>query len=201
FPSNHSATTQISPLSLHDALPISYQLIEALRQRNVQLHGINIHMSGCPSACAMSYTADIGLKGVKMRRRLRVVDAFDVYLGGGIAEDVQMGILYQKSVPFDQLPEFLEQVVQDFYLHRSGTETFSQYWRKKLQGHEAEPASQELPTWRCTRCGHLHVASDPPPFCPLCAGLRAQFEPAPDALSEVEGGDAPAAPAASPAAA
>src|SRR5262249_41494637 len=136
-----------------------------------------------------------GLKGVKMRRRLRVVDAFDVYLGGGIAQDVQMGILYQKSVPFDQLPEFLDQVVGDFYLHRSGTETFSQYWQKKLQGHEAKSASQELPAWRCGRCGHLHVANDPPPFCPLCAGLRAQFEPVSSVSSETEASDASAAPA------
>jgi ferredoxin-nitrite reductase len=186
---------QFCNLAVTETKGYAYQLIEALRRRNVQLHGINLHMSGCPSACAMSYTADIGLKGVKIRRRLRVVDAFDVYLGGGIAQDVQMGILYQKSVPFEQLPEFLEQVVHDFYFHRSDTETFSQYWRKKLQGHQAEPASQELPTWRCARCGHLHVASDPPPFCPLCAALRAQFEPAPDASSETEESAAPEAPA------
>jgi nitrite reductase (NADH) large subunit len=186
---------QFCNLAVTETKGYAYQLIETLRRRNVQLHGINIHMSGCPSACAMSYTADIGLKGVKMRRRLRVVDAFDVYLGGGIAQDVQMGILYQKSVPFDQLPEFLDQVVHDFYMHRSDTETFSQYWRKKLQGHKAEPASQELPTWRCARCGHLHVASDPPPFCPLCAGLRAQFEPLADAADQAEASDTPAAPA------
>ncbi|HEY7491248.1 MAG TPA: precorrin-3B synthase [Candidatus Tectomicrobia bacterium] len=185
---------QFCNLAVTETKGYAYQLIEALRRRNVQLHGINIHLSGCPSACAMSYTADIGLKGVKMRRRLRVVDAFDVYLGGGIAQDVQMGILYQKSVPFDQLPEFLDQVVHDFYMHRSDTETFSQYWRKKLQGHTAEPASQELPTWRCARCGHLHVASDPPPFCPLCAALRAQFEPAPTTPSETAERDALATP-------
>jgi precorrin-3B synthase len=190
---------QFCNIAVTETKGYAYQLVEALRRRKVQLHGINIHMSGCPSVCAMSYTADIGLKGVKMRRRLRVVDAFDVYLGGGIAHEVQMGILYQKSVPFDQLPEFLEQVIRDFYLHRSGSETFSQYWRKKLQGHKAEPASQELPTWRCGRCGHLHVASDPPPFCPLCAGLRAQFEPAPRALSETEKSAAAAAPPVAPA--
>ena len=191
---------QFCNIAVTETKGYAYQLIETLRRRHVQLHGIHIHMSGCPSACAMSYTADIGLKGVKMRRRLRVVDAFDVYLGGGIAHEVQMGMLYQQSVPFDQLPEFLEQVIRDFYLHRSGTETFSQYWRTKLQGHEAAPASPELPTWRCGRCGHLHVASDPPPFCPLCAGLRAQFEPAPSAVSETEGSEAPVAPAPSPAA-
>jgi ferredoxin-nitrite reductase len=173
---------QFCNLALTETKGYAYQLIETLRRRNVQLHGINIHLSGCPSSCAMSHTADIGLKGVKIRRRLRVVDAFDVYLGGGIASEVHMGILYQKGVPFDQLPEFLEQVIREFYLHRGDTETFSQYWRTKLQGHKATPTEQELPTWHCTRCGHLHVAADPPPFCPLCAALRAQFEPAPSGV-------------------
>ena len=93
---------QFCNLAVTETKGYAYQLIETLRRRNVQLHGINIHMSGCPSACAMSHTADIGLKGVKIRRRLRVVDAFDVYLGGGLATEVHMGILYQKGVPFDQ---------------------------------------------------------------------------------------------------
>ena len=125
---------QFCNLAVTETKGYAYQLIETLRRRNVQLHGINIHMSGCPSACAMSYTADIGLKGVKMRRRLRVVDAFDVYLGAALPTMCRWAFLYQKGVPFDQLPEFLEQVVRDFYLHRGDTETFSQYWRKKLAG-------------------------------------------------------------------
>jgi len=136
----------------------------------------------------MSYTADIGLKGTRVRRLLRTVDAFDVYLGGGVAADVHLGILYQKGVAFDQLPNLLEHVIRDFYVHGSPGETFSQYWRRKLPGHKAEQAQPDLPTWRCTHCGHLHVAFDPPPFCPLCAALRSQFElgastPAPAAES------------------
>ena len=182
---------QFCNLAVTETKGYAYQLIETLRRRDVQLHGINIHMSGCPSACAMSHTADIGLKGGKIRRRLRVVDAFDVYLGGGLATEVHMGILYQKGVPFDQLPECLEQVIREFYLHRGDAETFSQYWRKKLQGHKATPSEQELPTWHCTRCGHLHVASDPPPFCPICAALRAQFEPALSGVVSSQPGAAP----------
>jgi rubredoxin len=116
----------------------------------------------------------------------RTVDAFDVYLGGGVASEVQLGILYQKGVPYNQLPDFLEHIIREFYVHRRDAETFSQYWRRKLQGHKAEPSQQELPTWRCSRCGHLHVAADPPPFCPLCAALRAQFELGPSTPAAAE---------------
>ena len=172
---------QFCNIALTETKGYAYQLIEALRRRLVHLHGIRIHMSGCPSSCAMTYTADIGLKSVKIRRRLRVLDAFDVYLGGGLADTVQMGLLYRQGVPFDELPECLEEIIREFYVHRRDPETFSAYWRKKLRGHTAASVQRHLPTWRCSHCGYLHVAHDPPPFCPTCAALRARFEPAPTA--------------------
>ncbi|MFQ5733668.1 MAG: nitrite/sulfite reductase [Planctomycetaceae bacterium] len=44
------------------------QLIDKLRRKALKLHGIRMHMSGCPSSCAQHFTADIGLKGVRVRR-------------------------------------------------------------------------------------------------------------------------------------
>src|SRR5262249_25442131 len=167
---------QFCNIAVTETKGYAYQIIEELRRRNVQLHDIRINMSGCPSSCGHSYTSDIGLKGVKVRRKNRVLDAFDVYLGGGVGDDVEMGTLFEKGVPFNHLPELLEKVIQEFYQRRDDTETFSQYWRKKLAGHQAVSASEEMPTWRCSHCGHLHVGQDAPPFCPVCAALRAKFE-------------------------
>lgn len=180
---------QFCNIAVTETKGYAYQLIEALRRRHVQLHGIHVQMSGCPSSCAMSYTADIGLKGGKVRRGSRVLDAFDVYLGGGISNRVQMGVPYKKLVPVDQLPALIENVIRTFYTDRNDSESFSQYWQKRLEGHKAEPSTDQIPTWRCSRCGHMHVAEDPPPFCPVCAALRAKFEPA----DEVEPASSPTA--------
>ena len=169
---------QFCNIAVTETKGYAYQLAEELRRRRVQLQGIRIHLSGCPSSCAMSYTADIGLKGVKVRRGLRVLDAFDLYLGGGFASEVQMGTLFQKGVPFGELPDVVEKLVREFYLKRAAGQTFSQYFRARLQGHRAEPLKVELPCWQCTRCRHRHVALDPPPFCPICAAIRSKFEPA-----------------------
>jgi len=171
---------QFCNIAVTETKGYAYQLIETLRRRKVQLHDIRLHMSGCPSSCAMSHTADIGLKGSKVRRGGKVLDAFDVYLGGGLAAEVQMAILYKKGIPFQQLPQLLEKVIGEFYLEREAPETFSQYWRRKLEGHKPETDKEEIPTWRCTRCEYLHVADDPPPFCPLCAAIRSKFEPVSD---------------------
>lgn len=43
----------------------------------------------------------------------------------------------------------------------------------------------EIPTekgnvyrWRCTVCGYIHEAPEPPRWCPLCGAEREMFEPA-----------------------
>jgi ferredoxin-nitrite reductase len=165
----------------------AYRLIEELRRRRVQLQGIRIAMSGCPSNCANGFTADVGLKGLKVRHGLRVLDAFDVFLGGGLGENLKMAALYRKGVPFEELPDAIEAVVRQFHLQRNPGETFTTFWQRKLGRHKPETLKVEVPRWQCTRCRHVHVAQDPPPFCPMCAAVRAKFEPAP------EGAEQPAA--------
>ena len=155
-----------------------FQLIEKLRKKALKLHGIRIHMSGCPSSCAQHFTADIGLKGVRVRRLLGTREGFDVYLGGGIAGQVHMGLPYKLGVDVDQLPTLVESVVEEFYLRHKSGQTFSAYWREKLQALEAEKVGDDdyqLPTWICESCDYDHKGEDPPVFCPSCAGLRRNF--------------------------
>jgi ferredoxin-NADP reductase/nitrite reductase/ring-hydroxylating ferredoxin subunit len=142
------------------------------------LHGIRIHMSGCPSSCAGHFTADIGLKGVRVRRLIGTREGFDVFLGGGIAGQVHLALPYKLGVDVDQLPNLVEEVVREYYLqHRSG-QTFSAYWREKLRLREAQKVGEQdytPPVWVCENCDHRHAGEDPPVFCPKCAGLRRYF--------------------------
>ena len=107
------------------------------------------------------------LQGTKIRRRLRVVDAFDVYLGGGVGTGVELGILFKKAVPFDELASELEAVIGEFYRQREVSDNFAQYWRRKLAGQKAGAARAAMPTWRCSACGYEHVSADPPTYCPV----------------------------------
>ena len=166
-----------------------FQLIERLRQRALMLHGIRIHMSGCPSSCAQHFTADIGLKGVRVKRLMGTREGFDVYLGGGVAGQVHLGIPYKLGVDADQLPQLIEEVVSDYYLkHRPG-ETFSAYWRERLRNAEAAKlgdADYVAPIWHCEGCRYEHRGEDPPVFCPKCAGLRRYFARLEDGASQSE---------------
>ena len=155
-----------------------FQLIDKLRKRALKLHGIRIHMSGCPSSCAQHLTADIGLKGVRVRRLLGTREGFDVYLGGGIAGQVHLGLPFRLGVDVDQLPILIEDVVREYYLRHKPGQTFSAYWRERLQALQAEKVHDEdykVPTWICEACRYQHLGEDPPVFCPSCAGLRRNF--------------------------
>ena len=155
-----------------------FRLMDTLRQRRIALHGIRIHMSGCPSSCAQHFTADIGLKGVRVRRLIGTREGFDVYLGGGVAGDVHLGLRYRLGVDVDQLPLVIEEVVNEYYLkHRPG-QTFSAYWRARLREAEATKVAEDdyrPATWVCERCDYRHLGEDPPVFCPGCAGVRRLF--------------------------
>ena len=154
------------------------QLIDQLRQRSLELHGIHIHMSGCPSACANHHTADIGLKGVRVRRLLGTREGFDVILGGGVAGTLKLGLPYQMGVDVNQLPNLVEELVREFYLRHAPGESFSEYWRNELKRRKPAAAKEEEyqpPIWECDNCGHRHSGDDPPVYCPKCAALRRHF--------------------------
>jgi precorrin-3B synthase len=169
---------QFCNIAVTETKGLMFQLIEKLRQRGLALQGIRIHMSGCPSSCANHHTADIGLKGVRVRRLLGTREGFDVYLGGGVAGQVHLARLYRLGVDVGQLPQLIEEVVQEYYQkHRPG-QTFSAYWREKLLGQEAAKvgeADYHRAVWLCEGCGYEHQGEDPPVFCPQCAGLRRHF--------------------------
>jgi nitrite reductase/ring-hydroxylating ferredoxin subunit len=184
---------QFCNIAVTDTKGHMLRLLERLRERKLALHGIRIHMSGCPSSCAQHHTADIGLKGVRVRRLLGTREGFDVYLGGGVAGDIHLGILYKLGVDVDQLPQVVEEVVAEYYRCRQPGLTFSAYWREKLRAQQAAKVVDgefTPPIWICDNCQYQHLAEDPPVYCPKCAGLRRHFARVDPSESEI----APAAP-------
>jgi ferredoxin-NADP reductase/nitrite reductase/ring-hydroxylating ferredoxin subunit len=166
----------------------------------VKLAGIKINMSGCPSSCAQTYLGDIGLKGVRVRRKAGTCDGFDVFLGGGVHETVELAILYRKGVDTEQLPELIEELVRVYDQDSETDETFSQFWRRRLNTTRHFPfatAEEDYrpDVWLCERCGHKHAGEDPPVFCPHCSSLRKNFVRLDrDATSPTVGEAVPSAP-------
>lgn len=168
----------------------AFTLMDRLRDQGIKLAGIRIHMSGCPSSCAQTHLGDIGLKGVRVRRKGGTRDGFDLFLGGGAHGPTALGMLYRKGADIDQLPEVIANLVRTYHRERVGDQTFSQFWRDRLETSQHFPFAiheDDFRTdiWICERCEYQHHGNDPPIFCPKCAGLRKEFarlddEPPPD---------------------
>ena len=179
---------QFCNLAVTETKGYALQLIEKLKKRALVLHGIRIHMSGCINSCAQHHTADIGLKGVRVRRLMGAKDGFDVFLGGAINRQVQLALPYKAGVDVDQLPHVIEEVIKEYYLHRKPGQTFSDYWRERLDGATLVNVLEKdyrPPTWICEKCEYKHLGEDPPIFCPSCSALRRHFARLEETLEEV----------------
>jgi sulfite reductase (ferredoxin) len=84
-------------------------------------------VNGCPNSCARTQLADIGLKGqLVLDSEGRQVEGFQVHLGGAVGMDARFGRkLRGHKVTAEELPDYIERVVQRFDHARADGETFA----------------------------------------------------------------------------
>lgn len=70
-----------------------------------------IHWTGCPNSCGQPQVADIGLMGTKVRKDGKTVEGVDLYMGGKVGKDAQLGTCVRKGIPCDELPEVLKDIL------------------------------------------------------------------------------------------
>jgi len=59
--------------------------------------------AGCPNTCAQVQIGDIGLLGTTAKdSNGQVVEAVDIFTGGGIGQNGAIGSIYKKGVPIDE---------------------------------------------------------------------------------------------------
>jgi len=76
---------------------------------------VRIHWTGCPNSCGQPQVADIGLMGTKVRKDGKTVEGVDLYMGGKVGKDAQLGTRVQKGIPCDELPSVLrELLIEEF---------------------------------------------------------------------------------------
>ncbi len=79
---------------------------------------VRIHWTGCPNSCGQPQVADIGLMGTKARKDGKMVEGVDLYMGGKVGKDAQLGSRVQKGIPCDDL----KLVLQDILVEQFGAE-------------------------------------------------------------------------------
>ncbi|QDZ38524.1 ferredoxin--nitrite reductase [Euhalothece natronophila Z-M001] len=74
---------------------------------------VRIHWTGCPNSCGQPQVAQIGLMGTKARKDGKMVEAVDLFMGGKVGKDAQLGSRVQKGIPCEDLPSVLRQILID----------------------------------------------------------------------------------------
>ncbi len=72
---------------------------------------LTMHWSGCPAGCGNHTGADIGLLGKNVKIGDQIVDAVDVFVGGGSGPTPKAGTKILEDVPCSDLARVLEQVI------------------------------------------------------------------------------------------
>ena len=72
---------------------------------------VRIHWTGCPNSCGQPQVAEIGLMGTKVRKNGKMVDAVNLYMGGKVGKDAQLGSCIQKSIPCEDLKPILRNLL------------------------------------------------------------------------------------------
>ena len=69
--------------------------------------------------------------------RVRAVDAFDIFLGGGIGKAVRLGPPYKREVPVTALA-MTDRIIREFREQRREAESFSEFWQRRLADRAPE---------------------------------------------------------------
>ena len=72
---------------------------------------VRIHWTGCPNSCGQPQVADIGLMGTKVRKDGKMVEGVDLYMGGKVGKDAQLGTCVHKGIPCDELNTVLSRIL------------------------------------------------------------------------------------------
>ena len=74
---------------------------------------MRIHWTGCPNSCGQPQVADIGLMGTKVRKDGKTVEGVDIYMGGKVGKDAELGTCVQKGIACDDLQSVLRRILME----------------------------------------------------------------------------------------
>src|SRR5438874_2052497 len=98
------------------------------------VEGLKIGVDGCPHSCAHHWVTDIGLQGTTARGDEAghdKLEAYEIYLRGGLGEHAEIGRPVLRRVPTEEAPAYVERLVAAYLEQRQDAESFQAFARRK----------------------------------------------------------------------
>jgi len=123
------------------------EIVQRLETRfGREVETLSLGVDGCPHACAHHWIADIGLQGTTGRGDgTTKLEAYEIYLRGGIGKDATIGRPVLRRVPAGQATEVVERLVEGWLDRRTDGETFQQFARRASDEELIELAGGAVP--------------------------------------------------------
>jgi sulfite reductase (ferredoxin) len=117
---------------------------------------LRINVNGCPNSCGQHWLADIGLQGRTTKVNGKIVEAYDIFLGGSPGVNATLGRRIGLAVPATEVPEAIENLLKGYettrkdgealkdFLNREDDETLQGFLHKGREhegGHEGREAA------------------------------------------------------------
>lgn len=96
---------------------------------------VRIHLSACPHSCAQHHIGDIGLQGGVAKINGVKAETADVLLGGALGDNAQLARKIALKVPWTELPQRLERLINTYKDQRSADESFNAWVGQQSDDH------------------------------------------------------------------
>lgn len=111
------------------------EIVERLEARfGRDVDGIKLGVDGCPHSCAHHWISDIGLQGTTARGDQAghdKLEAYEVYLRGGLGENAEIGRPLLRRVPSEEAAQYVERLVGAYLSQRDDGESFQSFAKRK----------------------------------------------------------------------
>ncbi|MBI3333335.1 MAG: nitrite reductase, partial [Candidatus Omnitrophica bacterium] len=106
------------------------EIVEHLESRVMLEEPLRIHVTGCPNTCAQSPIAHIGLQGSQTKVGDRVVEAYDVAIGGELGRNRAFNHFVLRKLPAAEVQLRLERLLMAYKKQRRPGERFNDFCRR-----------------------------------------------------------------------
>ena len=115
-------------LALTETKRLIVDIVEHLESTVLMDEQIRINLNGCPNACGQHHIGDIGLQGCLVKQGPgKVVDGYDVSLGGRLGGDSKFVRPIWRKLPATQVKYALENLLNGYLDSRDEEEDFSAF--------------------------------------------------------------------------
>ncbi len=107
--------SQFCSFALIETKNRALEMVRALEAELELPRPVRIHWAGCPNSCGQPQIADIGLIGAKIHKDGRTVEQVDLYMGGKVGKDAQLGTCKQKGIACEDLMLVLRKLLIEHF--------------------------------------------------------------------------------------